>query len=378
MKSFGPTSISTFVQDRIVYRNLRAYDRSLPDLQAICKKIGREIVSPPRKIEPEYAQVVLELVRYCRQQDQPGGRIEWIIYIGDTQLLDGTAFSNLCRVSGWPGMAFIGSEDRFPAATRVIQSDVKSQIMLANRWSMLTEFNRQCTLNGLPIEEGTVVVMDMDKTMVGARGRNGHVIDLARMEAVQETVTSILGNSFDPTEFQKVYQPLNQPEFHPFTSDNQDYLAYICLILGSGMYPYSTFVDDVRSGRMSSFFQLIHEMDSRSSDMPKGLFPIHQDIFANVMAGDPTPFKPFRRNEYRLTLDRFGRLEDRAPVDQMLEEEILITEELRQMAQIWRERGALLFGLSDKPDEASLPSAELEKVGCKPLHRAVTHSVGEG
>ena len=80
-------------------------------------------------------------------------------------------------------------------------------------------------------------------------------------------------------------------------------------------------------------------MDSRSSDMPKGLFPIHQDIFANVMAGDPTPFKPFRRNEYRLTLDRFGRLEDRAPVDQMLEEEVIITEELRQMAQIWKERG---------------------------------------
>ncbi len=275
-------------------------------------------------------------------------------------------------------MAFIGSEDRFPAATTVIQGGEKVQVMLANRWSMLADFDRHCTRHEMPIEDGTAVVMDMDKTMVGARGRNGHVIDLARMEAVQETVSSILGNSFDPAEFQKVYQPLNKPEFHPFTGDNQDYVAYICLILVSGMYRFSTFMDDVRSGGMSSFLQLIHEMDSRSADMPKGLIHIHQEIFANVMAGDPTPFKPFRRNEYRLTLDRFGRLEDSVPVEQMLEEEIVITEELRQNAQIWRERGALLFGLSDKPDEASIPSVELEQVGCKPLHRAVTHSVGEG
>jgi hypothetical protein len=34
-----------------------------------------------------------------------------------------------------------------------------------------------------------------------------------------------------------------------------------------------------------------------------------------------------------------------------------------------RQRGALLFGLSDKPDEASLPRPELAQKGYLPLHR---------
>jgi hypothetical protein len=58
-------------------------------------------------------------------------------------------------------------------------------------------------------------------------------------------------------------------------------------------------------------------------------------------------------------------------------EEIVITQEVRELALEWRSRGALLFGLSDKPDEASLPTPELEQQGYLPLHRSVTHLVGE-
>jgi hypothetical protein len=46
------------------------------------------------------------------------------------------------------------------------------------------------------------------------------------------------------------------------------------------------------------------------------------------------------------------------------------------MGRRWREQGALLFGLSDKPDEASLPSATLAAHGYPPIHRAVTRAVG--
>ncbi len=40
-----------------------------------------------------------------------------------------------------------------------------------------------------------------------------------------------------------------------------------------------------------------------------------------------------------------------------------------------RERGALIFGVSDKPDEASLPSEEQASAGLRPLHRLVTLAV---
>ena len=249
MRSYGRCSISEFLQDRILYRNLNAVDRSLPGLDEIGRRIGLAEGTTPRKNELDYARVVVELLQACRLQDQSVGRIERLVFVGDTRLLDGTAFANLCRVSGWPGFAFIGSENNEPAAAKVVPGEDGSQIFLANRWSAIAEFDQACTQRGMTVGEGTAVVLDMDKTMVGARGRNGQVIDRARMEAVRETAAGLLGDDFDPEAFQAVYEPLNQPEFHPFTGDNQDYLAYICLILGTGLFTYPGLVDSVRGGR---------------------------------------------------------------------------------------------------------------------------------
>ena len=105
---------------------------------------------------------------------------------------------------------------------------------------------------------------------------------------------------------------------------------------------------------------------------------IHSEIFSQFQAGDPTPFKEFRRNEYRLTAGQMGCLPDDSPVSTILTEEIVITQEVREMALEWKNQGALLFGLSDKPDEASLPTPELARQGWQPLQRTITHSVGQG
>jgi len=96
-----------------------------------------------------------------------------------------------------------------------------------------------------------------------------------------------------------------------------------------------------------------------------------------VAAGDPTPFKEFRRREYLATVARLGHLADDAPIEVRLREEILITQEVREAALTARRRGALVFGLSDKPDEASLPTEEARARGLQPLHRTPTHACGE-
>jgi hypothetical protein len=62
--------------------------------------------------------------------------------------------------------------------------------------------------------------------------------------------------------------------------------------------------------------------------------------------------------------------------EQLLADEIVITQEVREMALRWKERGALLFGLSDKPDEASLPSPALAVQGHLPIHRVQAWAVG--
>jgi hypothetical protein len=153
-------------------------------------------------------------------------------------------------------------------------------------------------------------------------------------------------------------------------------LAYICLILGSGLYALDWLVDEVQAGRMDSFRQFIAGVDGRAAQLPASLRAIHADIYARVQEGDPTPFKAFRYNEYLTTTARMGHLDDGEPVPDLLADEIAITQEVREMALIWKERGALLFGLSDKPDEASVPSEEQAAGGCLPIHRAETHAVG--
>jgi hypothetical protein len=290
---------------------------------------------------------------------------------------DGIAFANLCRAGGWPGLAFIGAERRdAPAHVEVVAQDVGT-LYLANRWAALADFDRFCQAEGRPVDVGTAVVIDLDKTALGARGRNDSVIDQARVEAVRRTIGDLLGTAFDAGEFQTAYDRLNQPAFHAFTADNQDYLAYVCLVLGSGLYQLAPLVVEIEAGQMVSFHQFIAEVEARTDELPSALRYIHAGIYDRVRAGDPTPFKTFRRNEYRATVERMGWLADETPVEALLAREIVVTQEVREMALAWRARGALLFGLSDKPDEASLPPDDLAARGFQPIHRTETHAVGE-
>jgi hypothetical protein len=317
-----------------------------------------------------------QLLRRGRALDAPGTSIERLVYLGDTRMNDGTAFANICHAGDWPGLAFIGSERDEPAHVEIVEQE-DTTLYLSNRWAAVADFDQFCRERGFSVDERTAVVVDLDKTALGARGRNDHVIDGARVEAVRRTVGDLLGDNFDPQGFQTAYDCLNQTEFHPFTSDNQDYLAYVCLILGSGLYALEPLVDEVRAGQLATFEQFIAGVDERATELPADLRSIHSGVYALVQQGDPTPFKAFRYNEFQATIERMGWLGDDAPVAQLLEKEIVITPEVRDVALAWREQGALLFGLSDKPDEASIPSEDLAAQGYQPIHRMETHVVGE-
>jgi len=216
----------------------------------------------PRKSEPAYGRVVAEMLRQARRLDLPARRVERLVYIGDTRMNDGTAFRNLCAAGGWPGWAFIGAD----VPGQPPQVEVQGDLYLSNRWAALSGFLRFLEERDFPLDAGTAVVIDMDKTAVGARGRNDRVVDAARVEAVERTVAGLLGASFDRRAFLAAYDTLNRPRYHPFTGDNADFL---------------------------------------------------------------------------------------------------------------RARGALIFGLSDKPDEASCPTPEQARQGLRPLHHLESLVVGE-
>ena len=384
MRVYAKTAVSEFLGDFVVYRNLLPADRRLSGLDALRDRVGLPARRLPRKSEPEYARVIVHLLRQARALDAPATPLQRLVYVGDTRLNDGTAFANLCQAGGWPGLAFIGAETDAPPHVQLIDLPSPSTspagaqpiLFLANRWAALAEFDRFCAGRAFPIDAATAVVVDLDKTALGARGRNAHVIDQARVLAVRHTVADLLDQAFDPVAFQAAYDRLNQPGFHPFTADNQDYLAYVCLILGGGLYDLQQVVSAIQTGQLETFSQFIAQVDGRVDAMPPHLATIHAQIYASVRAGDPTPFKPFRYNEYRTTVARMGHKPDDAPIAELLAEEILITQEVRAQALAWRSRGALLFGLSDKPDEASVPSPELAAQGYRAIHQTATHAVG--
>lgn len=375
IRSFGLASAAEFLEDRILYRSLQPLQPGLPGLEACIAELGLPAGRTPRKHEADYARVVAHILQAAQRLRLPGQPIRSLIYIGDSELLDRTAFANLCQVSGWRGFAFIGDETSDPPQTRQ-QPHPPGEVYLANRWSALAEFDRYCAHNGCPVDAQTAAVIDLDKTILGARRRNAQSIDRSRSAAMQQALAQIIGTGFDPAQFELVYRTFNQAAFHPFTSDNQDYLAYICLVILAGWTSLASMQQAVLQEELESFEQLIQQVEGRKSRLPAGAAAAHAQVYACVLAGDPTPFKAFRRWEYTVTAAAMGSLPQGASLPALLDGEITLTQEVRQMALEWSSRGALVFGLSDKPDEASLPTPELAAQGWQPLHRTLTHAVG--
>jgi len=375
MENYGLTTVSEFLGDLLIYRNLQPIDHRLPGFREVAAQIGLGGPTIPRKSEPTYARIVAFLLQRTRALEPGAPKIQRLVYIGDTRMNDGIAFANLCEAGEWPGIAFIGSESEQPEQVELV-AEAQRTLYLANRWAMLRDFHRYCSEHGFPIDNSTAVVIDLDKTALGARGRNDRMIDQARVVAVRETVETLLGDAFNRAAFEASYDLLNRTEFHPFTADNQDYLAYVCLILGSGLISRDKLVEKIRSGELKHFTEFLASVDATASDLPETLRELHSDIHTRVRSGDPTPFKAFRYNEYVMTVQRMGHLDPKAPAKELLAHEIVITQEVRQAALAWLEQGALIFALSDKPDEASIPAPELVARGYRPIHRTPTHAVG--
>jgi len=376
MNVYGKTSLYEILGDFVVFRNLDPVDSRLPTLNDVRNSVDIPGGKTPRKGQPAYAQVVVRLLPAAAKLIDPNYTIQQLVYIGDTRMNDGNAFMTIADAGNWRGIAFIAAENQHPPAVDLVEEGTTT-LFLANRWSALSDFETYCHDHDFNLMEGTAVIIDLDKTALGARGRNDQVINLARVEAVRRTVGNLLGEAFDLERFQKAYSLLNQPAFHSFTTDNQDYVAYICLVLGSDLYNLDFLVDTLEKGELETFEQFINSVNDRFEELPPALRDVHTSVYTRVQAGDPTPFKAFRYQEYQTTVARMGCQGNWETVSELLSREIVITQEVRNAALRWKGKGALLFGLSDKPDEASFPGEELAAHGYQPIHRIETYAVGE-
>jgi hypothetical protein len=359
---YSRATLADWLDDRIVYRNLTPGDLTLPSLRDVWREIGLETYRIPRKTEPAYAAAVMRFLE-AAQSARNAPPLRHLLFIGDTHMNDGTAARNIA--AHLPLRGFIGADrPNEPEAVKY-----ENILMIANRWARLEDFPAWAQNEGLACDERAAVLIDIDKTFVGARGRNDRVIDGARVAAVRQTVEELLGGDFDEEGFRAVYDELNKQTYHPFTGDNQDYLAYICLMVVGGVFPADELWAELSAGRLTGFTQFVTLCDARRRQMGEGLALAHREVAVNVRQGDPTPFKSFRYREYFTTVARMDRLPDGTPETDLLAGEILITGEVARVAQNLSEMGVLTFGISDKPDEASLPPKSLAEEGGQPIHR---------
>jgi hypothetical protein len=351
--------------DFVIYRKLEPCDARLRGLAAIHAELGLPAGRIPRKTEPAYAAVTVNLLRQAQSLRGAAQPLRRLLYIGDTKINDGIAAANLGQ--HLPLRGFIG-EDRLGESPTV---ETHEGITFANRWAALEEFLRAVQEQGLAMDESLAVILDLDKTAIGARGRNDRPIDQARVDAARDTVHATLGAGFRMEVFRPIYDELHKSVYHPFTTDNQDYLVYASLMVSADVYDQDTLLADLKTKRLATFDEFVAICDERLHAQEfAALRPIHAEVAGNLRRGDPTPFKSFRYREYECSMARMDALPDDTPRERLLAKEITITREVADAAHKLREYGALLFGLSDKPDEASLPRLESAQKGYLPLHRA--------
>lgn len=374
-ENFGRACLADICDDWVIYRNLEPLDKRVPGLKHAFYDMELRSEQIPRKQDRDYAKAAVWFVNRIQQVRGARAPIQELLFLGDTLFNDGQAFANMIDASGWRGACFIGAERMDQDAAVRIEQEV---VQIANRWSLLAPWVATLKEEGFRLDAGTAVIIDIDKTALGAKGRNDKVIDRARLAGIFRTMDAVLGADFDQATFEQHYNELNRARYHLLTADNQDYLAYICMVLNTRIITIDEVIREVDSKSLDSFEQFIRWVDSRmmiNTAAGESLREVHEAVNGSVRVGDPTPFKRFRRQEFISTMEHMGNMPDSASVQELLENEIAITEEVYQLALWLRARQCQILCLSDKPDEASRPHPHISP-DLAPLHRAQTHRVG--
>ena len=366
-------ALSELTGDFVVYRNLEPYDARVPGVSQAWQEMGLSEPRVLRKRDPEYPQAAEWILQRFHEISAPGTQIIEMLLIGDTFANDGGAYTRLAEATGWLGAAFIGSD----ALDQAAETSWQRNIFVANRWQGLAEWLEALQARGLRLDRKTIVIVDIDKTALGARGRNHSPIDVARVQAISQTVQQALGDDADINAFTEIYLELNQQKYHDLTGDNQDYLAYVSLMVGAGIVPLTTLRLEHEEGDLNDFSTFIDHVQPIRQNMPTGLGELHDAVLEAYQASDPTPFKDFRRNEYLMTVESMGRLADDAPETLQQAEEICLTQEVWDACRWLQARGVTITSFSDKPDEACAPNAEMAALGYHAIHNTPTHLLGK-
>ena len=369
---FGMVTLSEFLDDRIVYRDLQPIDKQYQGYNQCARDFGMDPADLPRKTDPSYAKVAVWITEHM-QERRTDIEVEELLFIGDTYGTDGVAFEDMVEFSRWRGACFICSEDL--NADPDLSWDEKQQVATSNRWNLLGTWLQELS-DRFALDERTAVIIDLDKTALGARGRNSKVVNESRLESLHRALEGqLIGTGkFNFEEFRLVYDAISRPDFFSLTGDNQDYIVYICLMVTTGIMTIKE-VSGLLAQKMS-FDHLVRWISTQAENkFSMEMRQLHEQYQMCARNGDCTPFKQFRRQEFLNTVQHMGQLPADTTPDQRLAAELCITQEVRELSLFMRDRGSLILSLSDKPHESAMPHPRWHK-GMQPIHRVFTHAVG--
>jgi hypothetical protein len=340
-------SIADLTENMVVYRDLQPCDARLPAIGELRDELGLPAELLPRKRDPQYARVLLALANRALALAGKGAA-EALLVIGDTDN-DRRLAAHLRETSRLPVPAFIGVDRLDEIKSYVYEGDT----VFANRWELLERWLQELDARSLPWP-ATVVLIDIDKTLLGPRGRNDGPVDESRADGAVQVAHELLGAALDETAFRQTYAELCRKEYHAMTLDNQDLTVYSSLLLASNTLSLAELRAGIESGELADFLRVL---DVTRTNVPAALVELHTAIGRAYAAGDPTPFKQFRRAEYA------------AAVARMRDGRLALCREVVAIARKLLSRGALCMAASDKPSEASLPDANQAAAGMLPLHQ---------
>lgn len=339
-------TIADLTEDRVIYRDLQPGDASLPGLPALRTILGLPANATPRKRDAAYARVILALAR-AAQALRNGPPLTHVVVIGDTEN-DRLLTLHLQALAEVAAYGFIGVDRPVAPATL----DWEGVVATATRWALVHEWAATLTARGVPWTQ-TAVLIDIDKTLLGPRGRSDGAIDDARAEAALIVATDLLGDRFDRTVFRQYYTTLCRREWHAITLDNQDYTVAMALFATVDVFDLPAIEVQLAAGLSPTLLELL----IAAQQVPVELQALRRQLIEQIEAGNPTPFTQFRRAELVTTAAR------------MADGRLTLSNELFTLGRRLQAQGALLMAASDKPAESALPSPEQQTAGLLPLHR---------
>ena len=108
MEQFGLVSLSEFLDDRFVYRDLQPVDPRYQGYNQCAQQFGLDPAAIPCKTDSVYNKIAVWIVDYMQEQVSDE-EVEELLVIGDSRITDGSAFQGMTAYAGWAGSCTLTS-----------------------------------------------------------------------------------------------------------------------------------------------------------------------------------------------------------------------------------------------------------------------------